>query len=93
MKLKQKLKRFFRKRFKDYKLSKKMKNRSIRKFKKLKRKFIRKNRREPKRREIGFLIIQASHITCRMHGKRGHWVRQKVREYLFNMNGVDYRQR
>jgi len=78
MKLKQKLIWFFRKRFKDYRLSNKMKNRGIRKFNKLKGKFVRRNKRNPSRREIGFLIIQASHITCRMRGKRGHWVRQKI---------------
>ena len=70
-----------------------MKNRGIRKFNKLKGKFVRRNKRNPSRREIGFLIIQASHITCRMRGKRGHWVRQKIWEYLFNMNGIDYKKR
>ena len=93
MKLKQKIIWFFRKRFKDYKLSTKIKKRSVRKFKKLKRKFIRKNRRKPKRKEIGFLIIQASHLACRLRGNRGHWVRQRIREYLFNMNGIDYKKR
>ena len=93
MKLKQKLKWFFCKRFKDYRLSTKLKNRSKRKFNKLHRKFIRKNRRHPNKQEIGFLIVQASHITWRGRGKKGHWMRQKIREYLFNMNGIDYRKR
>jgi hypothetical protein len=93
MKLKQKLIWFFRKRFKDYKLSTKMKKRSVRKYKKLKRKFIKKNKREPKRTEIGFLIIRASHLACRLRGKRGHWVRQKIREYLFNMHGLEFKKR
>ena len=93
MKLIQKLKWIFRKRFKDYKLSNKMKNRSVRKFNKLRKKFIRKNRRHPNRREIGFLIINASHISCRMRGNKGHWIRQRIREYLFNVNGIDYQKR
>jgi hypothetical protein len=93
MNLIQKLKWIFRKTFKDYKLSVKIKNRSVRKFNKLKRKFVRKNRREPRRRELGFLIIHASHLACRLRGKRGHWIRQKIREYLFNMNGIDFQKR
>lgn len=93
MKLKQRIKWFFRKRFKNYRLSDKMKKRSKRKFKKLKKKFVKKNRRNPTRSEIGYLIIHASHIACRIHGKRGHWVRQKIREYLFNMNGLEYTKR
>jgi len=93
MKLKQKFIWFFRKHFKEYRLSNRMKKRSKRKFYKLKGKFVRKNRRNPSRKEIGFLIIQSSHIACRRHGKRGHWIRQRIREYLFNMNGIDYKKR
>mgnify|MGYP000368334152 CR=1 FL=1 len=93
MNFKEKIIWFFRSRFKDYRLTQKMKNRSVKKLNKLKRKFIRKNRREPKRKEIGFLIIQASHLACRLRGKRGHWVRQKIREYLFNMHAIDYKKR
>jgi len=93
MKLKHKLIWFFRKHFKDYRLSDRMKKRSVKKLKKLRRKFVRKNRRNPSRKEVGILIIQASHIAYRMRGKRGHWVRQRIREYLFNMNGIEYTQR
>lgn len=93
MNLKQKIKWFFQKRFKDYKLSKKMKKRSVRKYKKLYKKFVRKNRRNPNKKEIRFLIISASHITCKMHGNKGHWMRQRIREFLFNMNGMNYKKR
>ena len=93
MKLKQKIIWFFRKHFKDYRLSDRMKKRSVKKLKKLRRKFVRKNRRNPSRKELGKLIIHASHIACRMWGNRGHWVRQRIREYLFNMNGIEYTQR
>jgi len=70
-----------------------MKKRSERKLNKLRGRFIRRNNREPSRFEIGRLIINASHITYRRHGRKGHWVRQKIREYLFNMNGIDYKKR
>jgi len=93
MKLKQKLIWFFRKKFKNYKLSDKMKKRSIKEYNKLEGKFVKNNKRKPNRTEKGFLIISSSHEVCRSKGKRGHRIRQKVREYLFNMNGIDYKQR
>ena len=93
MRLKQKIIWFFREHFKNYRLSDKIKRRSVKKLKKLKRKFRKKNRRNPSRRELGRLIISASHIAYRRRGKKGHWVRQRIREYLFNMHGIDFKQR
>ena len=39
------------------------------------------------------MITQSSHMAYWMRGKRGHWVRQRIREYLFNMNGIEYTKR
>lgn len=102
MKVKQKIILFFRKHFKNYRLSERAKRKSIRKFNKLKREFIRKKRRKPNRHEVGQIIITASHHTYPvkgrnsrrwMRGKKGHRLRQNVREYLFNMKGLNYKKR
>jgi len=90
MNFKQKLVWFFRKFFKDYRLSPKTKKKSVKKLNKLIRKFKRKNRRKPNRKELRFLIVQASHMACRRRGKRGHWIRQRIREYLNNMHGRNF---
>ena len=65
----------------------------MRKLNKLKRRFRKKYWRNPNRRELGRMIIQASHKACWMRGKRGHWVRQRIREYLFNKHGIYYKKR
>ena len=74
-------------------LSSKMKARSKRKFNYLMGKFKKQKGRTPNRSEEGFIIVEASHLTMKTRGKRGHWGRQKVRKYLHNERGRDYRMR
>jgi hypothetical protein len=76
----------------NYGLSSKTERKSIRKHNKLVHIFTKRNRRNPNRHEIGGLIITASHLTIKYkRGRSGHWGRQKVREYLFNLHGIDYK--
>ena len=75
-----------------YGLSYKTEEKAVRKHNKLIHKFIQKHKRGPTRYELGRIIINASHITIRYRrGNIGHWGRQKVRHYLFNLHGISYR--
>ncbi len=74
-----------------YGLSYKTEDGAIKKYNKLLNRFVQKNNRYPTKSEVGRIIINASHITIRYHrGKSGHWGRQKVRQYLFNLHGIKY---
>ena len=67
---------------------------AIRKYNNLVSKFVRSNGRYPNRFEVGRIIINASHITIKYRrGNSGHWGRQKVRQYLFNLNKIPYKKR
>lgn len=79
---------------KNYGLSYKTENKAIRKHNKLVSQFIKQNRRNPTRFELGRIIINASHITIKYRrGNSGHWGRQKVRHYLFNLHSISYKRR
>ena len=69
-------------------LSKGVKAKADRKFSKLLHKFKRKHRRNPTRDELFRIVINASHITIRRKGGKGHWGRQKVRKYLLESHQV-----
>lgn len=58
------------------------------KFKKLLRKFRKEHKRKPTKNELFRIIINASHITIRRRGHKGHWGRQKVRKYLLEKHDV-----
>ncbi len=56
--------------------------------------FIRAHKRGPTRYELGRIIRGASHETIKYRkGKSGHWGRQKIRRYLFNLHKIDYTMR
>ena len=77
---KQKKKRFY--------LSSEVRSKADWKYQKLLRKFKLRNKREPINREKFWIIVNASHITIRRKGFRGHWGRQKVRKYLLEKHGI-----
>lgn len=58
------------------------------KFGKLLDRFKREKKREPTRNERIRLAINASHMTIKRRGKRGHWKRQKVRKVLLEEQGI-----
>jgi hypothetical protein len=102
MKLIKKIKIWYWKNLKNYSLSHRLKRKSMKKFNKLYGKFIVEKRRHPNRTELGRIIINASHHTCPvkgknskkwMRGEKGHQIRQKIREYLFNRKGLDFKKR
>jgi hypothetical protein len=69
-------------------LSVRMRAKTDRKYSKLLNRFRKQHGRKPTRNEAFRLAINASHITIRRRGKRGHWGRQKVRKHLLEKNGV-----
>jgi len=69
-------------------LSEKIKAKADWKFTKLLRKFTSENKRKPTKDELFRIIINASHITIRRRGQKGHWGRQKIRKYLLEKHGV-----
>ena len=73
---------------KDLFLSEKIKAKADWKFKKLLNKFKQKYQRNPTQNELFRIIINASHITIRRKGKKGHLGRQKVRKYLLEKHGI-----
>lgn len=77
-----------------YGLDYKIEERAVRKQNKLLKAFYERNKRLPNRYELGGMIINASHLTMKYRrGNSGHWERQKVRNYLFNLYGIPYRKR
>ncbi len=81
------LKKLFLKKKKIF-LSAKIKAKADWKFKKLLNKFKQEHNREPTRDELFRIIINASHITIRRRGGKGHWGRQKVRKYLLEKHEI-----
>lgn len=78
----------------SYGLSRRTEAKAIRKHNKLIHQFIKKHKRGPTESEVGRIIINASHITIRYRkGRSGHWGRQKVRHYLFNLHGIRYKKK
>jgi hypothetical protein len=69
-------------------LSDRIKAKADWKFKKLLTKFKHEHKRKPTRDELFRLIINASHITIRRKGQKGHWGRQKVRKYLLEKHDI-----
>jgi hypothetical protein len=63
-------------------LSKKVKIKANEKFNKLLHKFKQQRKKKPNKDELFRIIINASHITIRRKGGKGHWGRQKIRKYL-----------
>ncbi|MBI2665327.1 hypothetical protein HYX12_01750 [Candidatus Woesearchaeota archaeon] len=59
-----------------------------RKHAKLYYKFKQIHGREPTKKEHFWTIVNASHITIRGKGRKGHWGRQKVRKYLLEKHKV-----
>ena len=76
-------------------LSSKVKAKADWKFTKLFRRFKARYKRKPTKNELFRIIINASHITIRRRGGKGHWGRQKVRKYLLEKHNVakNYRMR
>ncbi|PIN81330.1 hypothetical protein COV13_01670 [Candidatus Woesearchaeota archaeon CG10_big_fil_rev_8_21_14_0_10_32_9] len=70
------------------KLSKKVKIKADKKYEKLLAKFKKLKKRSPNKNDKFRLIINASHITIRRKGIKGHWGRQKVRKYLLEKHKV-----
>lgn len=58
------------------------------KYSKLLNKFKKRYHREPNKNEKFRIGINASHITIRRRGKKGHLGRQKIRKYLLEKNKV-----
>jgi len=79
---------------KGYGLSRWVEEKSVRKYNKLLHQFIERNKRKPNKSEVGRIIINASHKTIKYRkGRSGHWGRQKVRHYLFNLHGIKYKKK
>lgn len=74
-------------------LSAQVRAKADRKFTKLLNRFKKKHRRNPTKDELFRLIINASHITIRRRGKKGHWGRQKVRKLLLEKHKIPYKMR
>jgi hypothetical protein len=69
-------------------LSSRLKAKADWKFKKLCTKFKQKHHRNPTRDELFRITINASHITIRQKGRKGHLRRQKVRKYLLEKHKI-----
>jgi hypothetical protein len=86
------LKRFFRGRQRIQKrkifLSRRVRIKADRKFNKLLTKFKNKHHHKPNRKELRWIVVNASHMTIRRGGHSGHWGRQKVRKYLLEKNKI-----
>lgn len=65
-----------------------VKARAERKFKKRLRIFKGIHKRNPTKNELIMTVVNASHITDRRHGHRGHWKRQKIRKYLLEKHNI-----
>jgi hypothetical protein len=69
-------------------ISSKIKSRADRKFSKLFFRFKKEHNRNPNHDELFRIVINASHITIRLPGKRGHFERQKIRKYLLEKHEI-----
>lgn len=69
-------------------LSAKVKAKANRKFYKLLNRFKETHHHKPTKEELFRIIINASHITIRRRGGRGHWGRQKIRKYLLEKHNI-----
>jgi hypothetical protein len=69
-------------------LSHKIKARAERKFRKRLRIFKKTHKRNPTKNELFMTVVNASHITDRRHGHKGHWKRQKIRKYLLEKHKI-----
>ena len=77
---------------KNYGLSYKAEEKAVRKHNKLLCQFIRTKKRKPNRYELGRIVVNASHVVIKYRkGWSGHYGRQKVRHYLFNLYGIKYK--
>ncbi|SRR4030042_2687846 len=74
-------------------LSRKLRARAHRNLNKRLRKFKLRHKREPTRNEFMRLVIKTSHDIIKRRGKRGHWVRQKIRKVLLEEHGIPFRMR
>jgi hypothetical protein len=54
------------------------------------RNFVRKHKRNPNRFELGRIVRGFSHKTIPQRGKRGHWKRQWLRQYIYSLHKVSY---
>ena len=69
-------------------LSYKTRVRAERKFRKRLRIFKRTHKRNPTKNELFMTVVNASHITDRRHGHKGHWKTQKIRKYLLEKHKI-----
>ncbi len=78
-------------------LSKKIKSKAERKYRKLLVEFKKKNKRKASKNDLFKVVIAASHHTFPVKGRnvkkwtkgtRGHWNRQKVRKYLLEKHKI-----
>lgn len=69
-------------------LSPRLRAKSDWKLDKLIKNFKSKYRRNPTKGELFRIIINASHITIRKRGVKGHWLRQRIRKYLLEKHNV-----
>jgi hypothetical protein len=65
-----------------------IKARADRKFNKRLNIFKRQHKRKPTKNDLFRVVINASHITDRRHGHKGHWKRQKIRKYLLEKHHI-----
>jgi predicted transglutaminase-like protease len=75
---------------KGYGLTGRIEARAVRKYNKCLNQFVREHKRKPNRSETGRIIINASHMSIQKRGHTGHWWRQKIRHYLFNLHEIKY---
>lgn len=70
-----------------------LKNTALRKradsaFTKRLSKFKKKYKRNPNKKEVFLLVVNASHDAVKQRGGKGHWTRQRVRKYLLEKNNI-----
>ena len=76
---------------KNYGLSYNTEKRAVEEHNKLVSQFIKKNGRKPIELELKGIIRKTSHVLVGYKPwKTGHWPRQKIRQYLFNLHGIGY---
>ena len=78
----------------NYGLTYRIEEKAVRQYNYLVYQFIQRKKRNPTRYEMGRIILNASHdLIGYKRNDTGHWLRQKVRHYLFNLNGISYKKR
>ena len=79
---------------KNYGISSSIQKKSVRDHNKFFYGFTKKKKRNPNRIDLGKIIRGASHDTVKYKRRNsGHWKRQKIRHYLFNLHGISYKKR